>query len=97
MGELEGNFEIEPGARCRAPAPVQLEISDFGSEMQDSSNFKIPSGYVPIFLAARARYACCRRNSFNGRTGVPQSTSPPRTRFPFRTPPCPPMIVLSSR
>src|SRR5207253_1072634 len=46
-----------------------------------------------FFFTSRARNACCWRNSFNGRTGVPHKTSPPRTCLPLSTPPCPPMIV----
>src|SRR4030095_6091468 len=53
------------GLRAGAGSPVQLEISDFGFEMQDSSNFKISSLrttvlYIAIILAAIAGFLLIR-------------------------------------
>jgi hypothetical protein len=51
---------------------VQSDISDFGFEMQDSSNFKIPPGRIsksPLPSSCLRAIAPCRRSS------PPQATS----------------------
>src|SRR5262245_456171 len=58
-------------------APVQFKISDFGFEMQDSSNSSNFRPFCNLFTLIKARTVPCFRRCF--RSGCRTST-PPRAR-----------------